>query len=165
MERKSSFEKEFDEEKMQLNKGLKLKNKKQQLKQEVRRSFEEVVEQTQLTKEINMQEALVLGVKFMDLLKDKTLLENKGPLQKSLEQEVITDWQKYIKLINNDANAIYDGQGSLSAIVLLLHSTVRLRNRLNELEHANSVLNSKLDILSEKLENKTSKIKKLESSE
>ena len=78
-------------------------------------------------------------------------------MEASLEKEVARNWQKYIIKINND-DTQPEGMGSASAFSLVLSCLLKLRDRVNIVEHDCSLLkkeNLKLrKSLSELLENK-----------
>jgi hypothetical protein len=84
-----------------------------------------------------------LSKKYISLLKDKTLKQNKNSFVKELEKEIIADMVQLAIDINNDP-AEQEGMGSLSWITLLLQVNLAQNNRINELEYKVSLLENKL---------------------
>ena len=84
-----------------------------------------------------------LSKKYIGLLKDKTLKQNKTSFVKEIEKEIIADMVQLAIDINNDSSE-QEGMGSLSWITLLLQVNLAQNNRINELEYKLSVLENKL---------------------
>lgn len=74
-----------------------------------------------------------LALDFMNMIGDKTLQENKGPLATQVEKEVLSELLQTINDINNDESEEMD-YGTLSLMALFMKSFIKQRNRLNELE-------------------------------
>lgn len=88
----------------------------------------------------SMNKAVQLTKKFVKVLEDKTLIQNKGPVELSFEKELIN------KLINfaiemNSEHADKSGIGSIGLITLLFNCLLKLRNHVNESEYTIFELN------------------------
>ncbi len=132
-----------------INKTLNVKGKKSRFqadleeKQEsVQRSkdFEQKAESFMKSRSDQQARGFEIAKMFMESLRDKTLNANKGTMIKALEKEVREDLNALVNDLNNDPNQKYDGQGSLTAIALLVKSTFDMRDRINELEYEISKL-------------------------
>lgn len=84
-----------------------------------------------------------LSKKYINILKDKTLKQNKTTFVKALEKEIIADMVQFAIDINNDPSE-KEGMGSLGWITLLLQINLAQNNRINELEYKVSLLENKL---------------------
>lgn len=111
--------------------------------------------QDDLTKRVNqVQErasvyktrAADLSSKFIQIMNDKTLKQNKNIFAKEMERELLTQMAQLAIDINNDQNE-KEGMGSLSWIVLLLKTCFSQRDKINQLEFNLSQLDKKLDSL------------------
>ena len=80
------------------------------------------------------QKALELSQSFLELLKNKTLLQNKGPLEQNLEKDIIKKLTEFAIEINNDPNEL-EGMGSVGINVILLKSLLNFRDALNAAEY------------------------------
>lgn len=139
-----SFERTFTDEELTPNKGLKLQPKELPVKPaEQQKIFEEAALDVQEQRNAALQEALELGQKFLVLLADKTLVKNKGPIQSSIEKEVLGNWHAFIVRINNN-KLLFEGEGSSGAFSLLFPSILKLRDRLNTAEYNTNLLNEEL---------------------
>lgn len=137
--RRLMLEGRTSEERLVQNAGLKLSNKKSVFaeKKQVRERFNEAVDRVQETQATGVHRALELGQKFNKIFNDKTLPENKGPMGKSLEKEVLREWQNYIMEMNNppdDDFATPEGAGSLSGLLMAFSALLKLRDRANSAE-------------------------------
>jgi BMFP domain-containing protein YqiC len=101
----------------------------------VKEQFEERAAQTHESLEGNKSRAAEVGREFWSFFGQKVLPENKGPLEKSFEREIISKLINYAIDINNDEFEQKDGMGSVSMITLLLNAVIKLRDRCNELEY------------------------------
>ena len=122
------------EDRLVTNTGLKISNKKSVFagKQEVREKFNQVVDRAQETHVDGVHRALELGQKFNKIFNDRTLSDNKGPMTKSLEKEVLREWQNYIMQMNNppeDDFTTPEGAGSLSGLLMAFSAILKLRDR------------------------------------
>ena len=91
--------------------------------------------------------AVELVKRFWETLQTKTLLANKGPLQKSLEKEMLTNLIDLAAEMNNDINE-KEGAGSVAMITLLFKTVIFQRDHLNELDFKISQLEKKLSKVS-----------------
>lgn len=83
-----------------------------------------------------------LSKKYIAVLKDKTLKQNKNSFVKEHEKEIIADMVQLAMNINNDPIE-QEGMGSLSWITLLLKVNFNQNDRINELEYKLSLLENK----------------------
>lgn len=79
-------------------------------------------------------QALELSKKFMEMVKDTTLLENKGQIAKNVEGQIISDLAKLGIDMNNDETQD-EGMGSIGLVLLLFKTVLYQRNRINSLEY------------------------------
>jgi len=131
------------EREVSINKSLQLKGRKSRFqanieeKKEVKQrtqDFEQKAETFMQSRHDQQSRGFKIAKFFMDSLRDKTLSTNKGTTIKALEKEMREDLNALIQDLNNDPNQKYDGQGSLTAIALLVKTTFDMRDRMNELE-------------------------------
>lgn len=156
MSNRTSFESNFDPENAEYNKGTKLKPKKKKVPNiDRQKALDNAAKETTQKLEGHLQEAAELGQKFLKILNDTRLSENKGPIDQSVEKEVARQWQNYILRINNDHNEP-EGMGSASALSLVLASLLKLRNRINNIEYEYSILKKE----NEELKNQVSALEK-----
>lgn len=144
------------EDRLVQNAGLKLSNKNSVFaeKQAVREKFNEAVDRVQETHVEGVQRALELGQKFNKIFNDKTLPENKGPMAKSLEKEMLREWQNYIMEMNNppdDDLTTPEGAGSLSGLLMAFSAILKLRDRANYAEYRVQELEKELKALKQEL--------------
>ena len=92
-------------------------------------------------------EGAELSKKYIGLLQDKTLKQNKSLFVREMEQEVITSMVQLAIDINNDP-AEQEGMGSLGWITLLLKVCLSQNNKINDLEYKTSLLEKKIKELS-----------------
>lgn len=87
---------------------------------------------------------------FWNSLKDKTLIANKGPMQKSLEKEMFSKLIEVATEMNTDEN-LREGEGSVALIGLLLKAIHYQRDVINELDYKVSQQDLKLAQIHKKL--------------
>lgn len=129
-------------------KNVKLDSKKSRFARqaETKQNFENKVTEVHDKMMGRQQLIFELGKQFLDLLKDKTLAENKGPMQQSLEKEVIGKLTQFAMEVNNDDNE-GEGMGSISMIVLLFKSMLIVRDNYNRVEYKIEQLEKQLKSL------------------
>ncbi|HVI40810.1 MAG TPA: hypothetical protein VM577_09130 [Anaerovoracaceae bacterium] len=81
------------------------------------------------------EEIYLLGSKFVEMMKDKTLPENKGPIQQSLEKEILGKLINFAIDLNNDMDEPKDSMGSIGLLALVFKSTLVMRDKYNLLEY------------------------------
>ena len=101
----------------------------------IKQQFEERAAQTHEAREGNQVRAAQIGQEFMRFFNQKILPQNKGPMEKSFEREIIGKLIQYAIDINNDEFEKDDGMGSVSMITLLFNTVIKLRDRCNLLEY------------------------------
>jgi len=75
-----------------------------------------------------------LGKNFIELITDKTLIENKGSIALHAENQVVSDLAKLAIDMNNDETQD-EGMGSIGLLVLMFKTALSQRNRINALEY------------------------------
>lgn len=85
-----------------------------------------------------------LSGKFIKIISDRTLKQNKSIFAIELEKEVLAQMIGLAVEINNDPHE-QEGMGSMGWITLLFKICLSQRDRLNQLEYAVSVLEKKCD--------------------
>ncbi len=147
-------------EKDSVPKGLKLDVTKSKFAQQKasKESFTAQAEEAHEAKTARQQQAFNIGKQFIEVMRDKTLVINKGPLRLDLEREILTKVINLAKEINNDPNEEADGMGCISGMAIIFKSLLDSRDRLNDLEYKlalsekqNTSLNSKVELLEKKL--------------
>jgi hypothetical protein len=110
------------------------------------KDFEDRVKYTQNKLSFYQESVADLSKKYINILQDKTLKQNKNPFSKQMEKETISLMIKLAQDINNDPNES-EGMGSLSWITLLLKVCLSQNLKINELEYKISKLEelNKLD--------------------
>ena len=93
------------------------------------------------------QRAFELSQEFLEILKSKTLVSNKGPIEQSVERDVIKKLTEFSIEMNTDPDEL-ENIGSTGVNVLLLKSVLILRDSLNE-------ANFKIDKLEQELKVKS----------
>lgn len=129
-------------------KNVKLDSKKSRFAKqaETKQIFEKKVTEVHEKMVGRQQLIFELGKQFLDLLKDKTLTENKGPMHQSLEKEVLGKLTQFAIEVNNDENE-GEGMGSISMIVLLFKSMMIMRDNCNRAEYKIEQLEKQLKSL------------------
>lgn len=130
------------------NKGLKIKSDRSQFSKiaEQRQKFEENADAFIAQRNARNKEALELAKKFMGLVKDKTLPENKTPISKDVENEVINDLIQFALDINDDPEE-RNGMGSSALINLLFKVVLVQRDAINQLDYKIAQLTKQLSSL------------------
>jgi len=133
-----------DEEINISQKKSKLDSSKSQFNKPSRPSFESAAEEAVNKAEDKKQKALELTKQFWNVIRDKTLPENKGPLKKDLEKEISNklisyaiEINGYVDVTDDDGNILGkepDGMGSVGLIALLMKTVLYQRDVNNLLE-------------------------------
>lgn len=126
-------EAEFSSE---INKKIKLSNEKSKFakQQKSGANFNDLVNEKVTEKNSRNAKAFELGKKFLSVLNDKTLPENKGPINKNVESQICLDLFNLAQEINNDP-AEQESAGSAMLDTLFFKSLFILRDKLNKLEY------------------------------
>jgi hypothetical protein len=122
----------------------KLKPKKQSPEVIKRKEFEKKVKSIEENKSEYKQSIAGLTKKFMSMMLDKTLQENKDIISSDIEKQTRDELIALSVKINNDENE-QEGMGSSLINALLLNCLVMQRNKINKLEYALSELKKDLD--------------------
>jgi hypothetical protein len=118
-------------------KTVKLDSKKSRFARssETKQNFEERANAANEKISDRQEQIFDLGKKFVEIMKDKTLPENKGPLQQSIEKEVLGKLIEFAIELNNDDLEQNDGMGSVGLLTLIFRSSLLLRDRYNSIEY------------------------------
>lgn len=140
-----SFESSSDNQPA-VNKSIKISNNKSRFAQQRDRKakFDEYAKEVHNRREGYQYEAIKLGQEFNKFFKDKTLPENKGPLEKSFELEIINKLISYAIAVNNDEAEPQDGMGSVAIITLLINVVLRLKDQQNHYEYNHHLLKQEI---------------------
>lgn len=124
------------------NKGVKLRNKgfekaeQEKLeKEEYKKRFEQQADKTIEHIDAKQQKSLGVVSKFMQIVKDKTLDVNKGPIAKDVEREIRQEFVQLVIDLNNDETEENNDQGSTIAISILTKIALMYRDQINNLEY------------------------------
>lgn len=120
----------------EINKKIKLSNEKSKFAklQKPESNFNSIVNEKVTEKNSRNVKAFELGKKFISVLNDKTLPENKGPINKNVESQICLDLFNLAQEINNDP-AEQESAGSAMLDTLFFKSLFILRDKLNKLEY------------------------------
>jgi hypothetical protein len=140
----------MEEKEILAKKTLKLDNKKSLFAKEppIQNDFEGLSEDVAEKIKARRQRAVELSAKFWELIKDQYLPDNKGPIRKSTETELLQNLINYAVEVNLDEHE-QEGMGSMAMITLLLKTCLYLKDQ-------NNLLKYKLDQLTEKVDKKSS---------
>jgi hypothetical protein len=111
-----------------------------------KQSFEEFSQKVDVAEEKVLsykERSAKLAVEFLELIKDKTLKQNKTIFSKEMEKELLLKLVGVSIEINNDPLE-KEGMGSLALITLLFKTVLMQRDRVNELEFILSQLTKKI---------------------
>ena len=123
-----------------INSGIKLDNKRSRFANKVGgEEFEKKATEHFENDEEIKKKAFQLSSQFVSFIKDKTLPENKGPIQKDLESDVARQIVDISLALNNDQTKP-EGIGSAGCIMLLLRSVLIQRDIINELSYKVSIM-------------------------
>lgn len=136
-----TFQNKSAEELPEYNQGIKAKPSKFGPKANPvkKQEFEESVEDYNERLEEIKKKAFELSTQFMSFVKDKTLPENRGPIQISLETDTTRELVDVASILNSDGN-LPEGIGSSGCILLLLRVALAQRDIINELRYKVSQL-------------------------
>jgi cell division protein ZapA (FtsZ GTPase activity inhibitor) len=81
------------------------------------------------------QEIFELGSRFVEMMKDRTVPTQKGPVAQSVEREVLQQLINFAIEVNTDLNEPKEGMGSVSLLTLMLKVSLLMRDKHNVLEH------------------------------
>jgi hypothetical protein len=120
----------------EINKKIKLSNEKSKFAKSQKPStdFNSLVNEKVTEKNSRNVKAFELGKKFLTILSDKTLPENKGPINKNVESQICLDLFNLAQEINNDP-AEQESAGSAMLDTLFFKSLLILRDKFNKLEY------------------------------
>jgi len=152
----------FDEEIEDLSKlKMRGKNDKSMFKDSIVYSedFEEKVKEIEKKKQKYKKEIAALSLQLKKILEDKTLVQNKTELNKTIESDVLRDIVDLAGKINSDPSE-QEGMGSLLLCTILLRSIILFRDRENNLEFKIFQLESKIKQFPELIEKRIERLEK-----
>lgn len=122
------------EEPKETTRPLKIDKSKSKFAKKImeKEAFDEKVKNFHEKSQNRQQLAFELGKKFLAVINDTTLKQNKGPISSELEREVISDLINFAISINTDENE-QEGMGSVSLLTLLYKALIIFRDNYNEL--------------------------------
>lgn len=129
-------------------KGVKLKSENSQFTKttEQKQQFEDDADAFMAQKRERNKQALTLAQRFIEIVRDKTLIENKTLMAKQFEQEVCSDLVWLCLDINED-DSEREGMGSAAMINLLLKVVLNQRDMLNSVGYKITQLEKQLSSL------------------
>lgn len=92
------------------------------------------------------QQLFELGKQFVEIMRDKTLPVNKGPLQQSLERETLDKLLHFAEEVNNDELETREGMGSIGLFTLMFRVNLLMRDKCNALEYRVEQLEKALNV-------------------
>lgn len=99
--------------------------------------------------ELRKRKCADLGSKYVSILNDKTLQENKNPISKDLEKEILANLINIGIEINTDESE-NEGMGSIALITLLLNCILKQRDKINEVSYRLNKLEIEAKVKNEK---------------
>ena len=126
------------------SKEVKIDNSKSRFesKKQLKQQFEESVKEISESSNEKKIKGMKLSASFIEILKSGTLQENKGPIEKNVEQDVLKQILDFSNELNNDPSEP-EGLGSVAVSAILLKSVLLLRDKVNELSHELDLLKNK----------------------
>lgn len=113
--------------------------------------FDQEVSQHQKGELEIRNKAAEVSMKFKSLLKDKTVPENRSPLKKDLEEQIIKQLCDVGLKLNGDQNQP-EGVGSIGLLNLMMHTILIQRDEINQLSYKVNKLNTSFDTIIKALE-------------
>lgn len=131
------FLNEITPEATKITKGTKLNNDKSMFsKVKVdKESFEAAADKYIGGLQERDKQAVELARQFINIIKDKTLPENKSKVAENVERELKNKLLNLGIDINNDENEENDGMGSMAIISLLIKTVLLQRDTINLLDY------------------------------
>lgn len=121
------------------------------LPKRTKEDFDKEVSQHQKSEMEIRNQAAEMAMKFKSLLKDRTVLENKSPLKKDFEEQVIRQLCDVGLKLNNDPNQP-EGIGSIGILNLMMHAILIQRDTINNLSHKVSKMHIALETIIKAIE-------------
>lgn len=113
--------------------------------------FKERVNEVQEKSSDYKQKAAELNAQFYKAMTDKTLLQNQNVFHENIEKQLMQQMLNLANEINNDGEEA-ESVGTLMIVVPLLKNAFNQRNRINDLEYANSKLFDELNNIKKRLD-------------
>jgi hypothetical protein len=106
--------------------------------------FESEISEHQSEQSVIVKKIIDLTSQFVGFIKDKTLNENKGPIQLGLEKSIPKELSEISLEIDNDETTNQICLGSNGLILLLLRTSLIQRDIINELAYKVSNLETRI---------------------
>lgn len=137
---------EVTPENAKVTKGTKLNNQRSMFSKSnsEKESFEQSADKYIGELKDRNKRAFDLAKQFVDMIKDKTLPENKSIIVQDVEREIKNKLLSLSIEINNDDNEENEGMGSLAIISLLLKVVMLQRDNINSLDYKLNLLEKKM---------------------
>lgn len=136
-----------DEREANIQKGVKLKSDRSTiphpLKETPSEAFDKRVNDSVNNNERIKTEAWELSSKFVKILQDTTLPENRGPIQKDHEKNIINKLISIAIDLNTDETQ-KEGIGSVGLATLLFNCVLKQRDIINQLRYDCSIISDRL---------------------
>ena len=117
-------------------KGVKISNEKSMFNKKEpsvsAQDFEQSADAVFNKFELRKRKCIELGAKFVNILNDKTLAENRSVITKDTEKEVVGGLINIASEINTDESED-EGMGSVAMVTLLMRAVLIQRDKINEL--------------------------------
>jgi hypothetical protein len=144
-------------------KGVKLNNNNSMFKKDTskpsKQEFEANANKLQQVSDDYSKRAADLSGMFKVMVNDKTLKDNKTSIFTDNERAVLKGLVELATEINTDSDQV-EGMGSVSMITLIFRTMLIQRDRINDVDYKNHQLETKVELLSKKLNDLTSKLDK-----
>lgn len=148
---------EIDVDKAKLKKVSSRKSIFEKSNKPSKEEFEKKVTASENNRSNYANQFIEYSKKYLNILNDKTLKENKNILVRELERTFLSEMLKLTKDVNNDENE-EDNQGSLGLMSILLQANVLQRNHINLLEYNADLLKKEFAQLKKQVEVFSSKL-------
>lgn len=142
-----AFSMQDEEREPVVTKGVKLKNDRSTIpkspKETPKEAFDAAVKSAVDKNDKVKYDAWELSSKFVKILQDTTLSENRGPVQKDYERDVINKLISIAIDLNTDETQ-KEGIGSVGLITLLFNCVLKQRDVVNQLRYDCSILSDRI---------------------
>lgn len=137
------FDDDYSDLKKQIKPQQKLTNEKSMFNVP-ENNFEEKVKEIEQNKQKYKQKISQAALNFKKIIEDKTLSENKSPISKEIDSQVLKELTDLASKINSDESE-QEGMGSILLNTILLKFMLVYRDRFNSLEYKIQLLNNRID--------------------
>ena len=103
-------------------------------RKQTQQEFQQKIQGAQEQSSEYKQAAADLYSKFLKILRNKTLSQNKSMIDRNVESEVLLNLIRLAQNLNVDPNE-RESEGSLTLVIILLKTCLEQNERINELEY------------------------------